>query len=145
MEWEQATTDYTRSAKRPRQTQHPKVTEMMDLWVAQAMAHGIHLTGDVLRHKWRSFADRAGIPEDDRLNLSVGWLQKFKARAGLNEFKRHGEAASASPATVEEERKRIQKLLLESGYELRDIFNMDETGLSYAYVSPSFSRKVSAY
>lgn len=133
-EWEQASSDYTRTAKRPRQTQHPAITEMMDLWVTQAMAHGIDVTGDVLRHKWRSFADRVGIPEEDRLNLSDGWLSKFKARAGLKEFKRHGEAASADAATVEHERRRVQELIRESGYELRDIFNMDETGLFYAYV-----------
>jgi hypothetical protein len=49
----------------------------------------------------------------------------------LKEFKRHGEAASADPAAIDAERSRVQALLHE-GYHLRDIFNMDETGLFYA-------------
>ena len=35
--------------------------------------------------------------------------------------------------TVEKERKQIQDLIRETGYERRDIFNMDETGLFYRY------------
>ena len=52
----------------------------------------------------------------------------------MKESKRHGEAASANAETVEKERERIQDLIAKYGYELRDIFNMDETGLFYAYV-----------
>ena len=106
----------------------------MDLWVSKAMRDNILLTGEVLRQKWKKFADLVCIPEDERLNLSEGWLGRFKARHGLKEFKQHGVAASASSATVERERHRIQELIIKYGYELRDIFNMDETGLFYGYV-----------
>ena len=41
-----------------------------------------------------------------------------------------GETASAPMTTVEAERQRIQELL--AGYSLDDIYNADETGLSYA-------------
>jgi cupin superfamily acireductone dioxygenase involved in methionine salvage len=37
--------------------------------------------------------------------------------------------------TIEDERKRIQELIAKYGYKLRDIFNMDETGLFYEYVT----------
>jgi len=57
--------DMDRNAKRVRQTQHPEVTEMMDLWVTGAMEDGIDLTGEVLRQKWIAFADLAGIPDDE--------------------------------------------------------------------------------
>jgi len=107
---------------------------MMYLWVSKAMGDGILLTGEVLRQKWNRFADLVGVPEDERLNLSNGWLGRFKGRNGLKEMKRHGEAASANASTVEQERKRIQELIKKYGYELRDIFNMDETGLFYGYV-----------
>lgn len=110
---------------------------MMLLWVLQAMGDGILLTGDVLRQKWNNFADLAGIPEDERLTLSNGWLARFKERNNLMQRKQHGEAASASADTVELERKRIQELIGDSGYELRDIFNMDETGLFYGYAPGS--------
>ncbi|KIM36654.1 hypothetical protein M413DRAFT_424331 [Hebeloma cylindrosporum] len=61
------------------------------------MNDGILLTGEVLRQKWNTFANLVGIPEDERLKLSDGWLTRFKDRNGLKEMKRHGEAASSEP------------------------------------------------
>jgi hypothetical protein len=61
-----------RTAKRARQTQHPEVTEMMELWVSKTMAESVLLTGEVLRQKWTKFADLAGVPQDECLNLSDG-------------------------------------------------------------------------
>jgi hypothetical protein len=135
--WEQSNHQSDHMAKRVRQTEHPEISEMMFLWVSKAMGDGILLTGEVIRQKWNTFADLAGIPKDDRLNLSNGWLDRFKERNGLRQQKRHGEAASASQQTVEQERKRIQKLIKEAGYELCDIYNMDETGLFYGCVPVS--------
>lgn len=110
---------------------------MMHLWVSKAMGDGILITGEVLRQKWNVFADLIGIPEDERLKLSNGWLGRFKVRNGLTQMKRHGEAASTSAETVKHERKWIQALIQKYGYKLHDIFNMDETGLFYGY-EPSF-------
>ena len=132
-QWAQADKQCDRKAKRVRQTEHPEVSEMMDLWVSKAMNDKILLTGEVLRQKWNAFANLVGIPDDERLSLSDGWLTRFKERNGLKEMKRHGEAASTSAETVERERKRIQELIEKYGYELRNIFNMDETGLFYGY------------
>lgn len=98
-EWERNNGGCT--AKWARQTQHPEVTEMMELWVLKAMAE------DIL----------AGVPQDERLNLSDGWLTRFKAQTGLKQFKRHGDAASADLETVKRERKRIQELIDKYGYE----------------------------
>ncbi|KDQ32381.1 hypothetical protein PLEOSDRAFT_154560 [Pleurotus ostreatus PC15] len=97
------------------------------------MSNGVALlTGEILRQKWIRFADMAGIPDDERLALSEGWLSSFKCRCGLREFKRHGEAGSANSIDVEAERKRICKIISEGKYQLKDVFNMDETGLFYA-------------
>ena len=126
------------SAKQIRQTQHPEVTEMLDLWISTAMAHGILLTREILHQKWRVFADLAGVPADERLNLSNGWLDWYKTQNGLKEFKRHGKAASAASETIAKERQRLQELIEKYGYRLWDIFNMDETSMFYAYVHKSF-------
>ena len=50
------------------------------------MSDGITLTGDVIWQKWGDFADCVGIPEDERLQLSDGWLASFKAWNGLKSF-----------------------------------------------------------
>ena len=131
--WHETNRESDRTAKRARQTEHPAVSEMLDLWVSKAMADGILLTGGVLRQKWYTFADLVGVPADERLNLSNGWLTRFKERNGLKEWKRHGEASSSNAETVEEERKRVQKIIQEQGYGLKDIYNMDETGLFYGH------------
>jgi hypothetical protein len=127
-------TDAARSAKRICQTQHPEITEMLDLWVSKAMTDGILLTGEVLRQKWQQFADLACIPNDERLSLSDGWLSRYKSRTKLKQLKRHGEAASVTSTSVEKEWHRLQELIEKSGYQLRDIFNTDETALFYACV-----------
>ena len=123
-----------KSAKRVRQTQHPEVTEMMDLWVLKALGDGILLTGEVLRQKWSAFADMVCIPDDERLHLSNGWLTSFKERHNLKQIKCHGEAGSADEEVVKRERERIRDLIKEKNYTWNDIFNMDETGLFYGYV-----------
>ena len=118
-------------AKRPCQTEHPEVTEMLELWVTRAMESNLQVTGEVLHQEWIRFADMAGVPEDKQLKLSDGWLSSFKVRMGLKQYKRHGEAASASADMVKKDRDRIWALLKQGGYTAK---NMDETGLFYAYV-----------
>ena len=103
----------------------------MDLWVLKAMGDGVLLTEDTLHQKWITFADLAGVPEDDRLKLSNGWLGRFKEWNGLKEWKWYGEATLANTETVEQEQEWIWKLITEGGYRLCDIYNMDETGLFY--------------
>jgi len=102
------------------------------------MSDNLLLTGEVLHQKWTRFADLAGIPKDEHLNLSDGWLARFKLRNGLKQFKHHGEAASGDPETAEREQRCIQELIEKYGYELQDIFNMDETGLFYGHVPYPF-------
>ncbi|KIK76973.1 hypothetical protein PAXRUDRAFT_168237 [Paxillus rubicundulus Ve08.2h10] len=121
-----------RSAKKVCQTQHPEVAEMLDLWVSKAMADKLLLTGEVLRQKWKTFADLTGVPDDKRINLSDGWLSCFKVRNNLKNMKRHGEAASAPPDTVEKERLCLQELIKKEGYKPHNIFNADESSLFYA-------------
>jgi len=104
---------------------------MMNIWVLEAMLHNILLTGEVLCQKWTKFTDMMGVPNDDCLNLSDGWLAQFKARNGLKEFKCHGEAASASVEMAERKQQHIQELVKEYSVDPWDLFNTDETGLFY--------------
>lgn len=120
------------NAKRVKQTEHPEVNEMLELWVTKAMSDNVHVSGEILRRKWNRFADLVGVPDDERLSLSEGWLDALKRRCGLRGYKRHGEAGSASPEDIERERERLRELIRKHGFRLKDIFNMDETGLFWA-------------
>jgi hypothetical protein len=105
---------------------------MPELWITMACKDGLILTGEILCQKWRSFADLAKAPQDERLVLSEGWLSWLKERKGLKEMKRHSNAGSTHMDTVEREQQRIQVLIQQSGFAAWDVFNMDETGLFYA-------------
>lgn len=128
----EASTTVSYSAKRFCQTQHPEISEMLDLWISKAMADNVLITGEVLRQKWKKFADLRGVPEDERLTLSEGWLMKLKLQNGLKGMKRHGEAASVSVQVVETEQECLQEIIAEGGYECCDLFNADKTSLFYA-------------
>ncbi|KAK2465432.1 hypothetical protein APHAL10511_002786 [Amanita phalloides] len=110
-----------KNAKWPLQAEHPKINEMLELWVQRAMENKVHITGDVLCQKWRDFAVWASIPEDEQLNLSSRWLTHFKHRNNLKHIKRHGEAGSSDMETVEKEQKCGQELVKKLGYAERDI------------------------
>ena len=89
---------------------------MLDLWIAKAMNDQILVTGDVLRAKWTQFADMVGVPDDERLDLSEGWLCRLKKRHGLRNIKRHGEAGSVGERVVETEHECLKELIEAKGY-----------------------------
>ena len=99
--------------------------------MTQAIHYGLPLSGEILKEKWRDFARLDGIPSNDWLKLSSGWLESFKNRHQLRAFRKHGEAASVDLTVVASEIERIQDFTKD--YDLKDIFNMDETGLFYLY------------
>jgi hypothetical protein len=72
-----------------------------------------------------------GIPDDERLILRDGWLEKYKGNTGLKQFKQHGEVGSVSPVDVDKEPNRMKYILM--GFEPCNVYNMDEMGLFYAY------------
>jgi len=63
------------------------------------------------------------------MEFSNGWLEKFKKRHCIRSFREHGESGSANQQAIEETLPELRKLL--DGYPLKDIYNMDETGLFY--------------
>ena len=103
---------------------------MLDLWVTKAMANNLLITGEVLRQKWKTFADLAGIPDDEHLSLSEGWLSCYKTQTGLKQLKRHGETGSITLETAGKERSRVQVLIKEGGYQLR-VLQYEVTVLSF--------------
>ena len=93
------------------------------------------LTGDAIKLIASKVYDVLGTPINNRLQLSNGWLDKFKWRHNLRSMYFHGEVAFASSTEVQNDRVRISALLnsaFEEGYSLDDIYNMDETSFFYA-------------
>jgi hypothetical protein len=90
------------------------------------------ITGEILKTKARELW--AALPQFDDIEepkWSNGWLEGFKKRFKIKEYVQHGEAGTAAidnPDNIAqmEEVRRLCTL-----YELRDILNMDETGLNW--------------
>ncbi|XP_022019750.1 CENP-B homolog protein 2-like [Helianthus annuus] len=61
--------------------------------------------------------------------FSIGWLGKFKARYGIKNFLRCGESGSVEMEGMEDKLKSIRDKV--DQFEMKDIFNMDETGLFF--------------
>ncbi|KAH9468531.1 hypothetical protein Pst134EA_033366 [Puccinia striiformis f. sp. tritici] len=118
------------STKKVRQLSYPKVEASLVEWMTQAIHCNMTITGDIIKAKWRDFARLAGIPSEDWLKLSGGWLESFKKRHQLKSYRKHGEAASADITVVESEVERVKEITKD--YLLKDIFNMDETGLFFS-------------
>jgi DDE superfamily endonuclease len=62
-------------------------------------------------------------------SASSGWLANFKKRNLLKSFKKRGEAGSAPIDEIPKFQQELQEILKE--YELKNIFNCDETALYY--------------
>ena len=60
---------------------------MLDLWISKVMADNVLITGKVLHQKWKKFANLHGMPDDEYLTLSEGWLTKLKLQNGLKGIK----------------------------------------------------------
>ena len=54
------------STKYVHATQHPEITEMLNIWVTMACEDGLLLTSDTIHQKWRQFANMSGIPQDEQ-------------------------------------------------------------------------------
>ena len=78
---ERLTSGINPSFKRFREAKNPQFDKSLSLWVDQMESGKFNgLTGDAIREAARNVYDKLGVPEEQRLKLSNGWLESFKAR-----------------------------------------------------------------
>jgi hypothetical protein len=119
------------TAIRNREVKHPQFEAAMGEWISriEQLPHS-RLNGASIKEVATRFYDKLEILDEERLELSNGWLCSFQKRHGLKLFQFHGEAASTPMETLAPERERLQKEIgdfLKSGHSFDDIWNMDET------------------
>ncbi len=118
------------SSKKDSAVKFPHVHSSLQLWVTKALEDNLCLNAEIIRQKWRSFTKLDGVPEEEWLLLSEGWLTSFKMSMGLKDFKRHGEAASVDPDAVAKEQEQVSKNF--ANYDPDDQWNGDDTRLFWA-------------
>lgn len=120
-------------AKRARGAKYGNLDEALLTWFKQARAAGINFDGSILREKAMVIADRLGIAD---FGVSNGWIDRFRKRHGIAYRTVSGEAASVNVETVDDWKSTLSTII--EGYEPRNIYNADETGLFF-WVQPSKS------
>jgi hypothetical protein len=115
------------SSTKKRAGYHEQLEKALWLWFCDIRSRNLAVSDEMLQEKGRIFGQRLGVSEG--FNFSRGWLQGFKQRHKICLRTIHGEAASVDQAVVSVGREKLLEAL--SGYQLRDIYNMDETGLFF--------------
>jgi DDE superfamily endonuclease/Tc5 transposase DNA-binding domain len=112
--------------KRHRSAQAPEMEKALYEWVLLYQDR-VPISDEILLEKAR-FIHHYLTP-DIPIKFSSGWLEKFKARHGIKRHIRHGESSSVDKEAIWLALPQLHDLLRE--YDLRDIYNFDETGLFF--------------
>ena len=104
-----------------------EVEDALLLWFKAICGKNVPVSGAILQAKASKLAGQLGI---DNFQSSYGWLQRFKKRHGIVIKYMCGENASVSDTLVDNWLTLNIPTLL-SGYEARNIYNADETGLFF--------------
>ena len=104
----------------------PKLEEALYLWFLQMENKKVIVSNEMLIEKAKKFGADLKI---ESFQYSNGWIIRFKNRHNISIKKIHGEAGASNVNDVAEGRKDMIKSL--TGYDLNDVYNMDETALFY--------------
>ena len=100
------------SKKKCRPLHNATFEEMLCSWINRIEEQYFNgLTGDAIKLIASKVYDVLGTPINNRLQLSNGWLDKFKWRHNLRSMHFHGEVASISSTKVQNDCVKIYALL----------------------------------
>ena len=115
-----------KAKKRNRSGKYNKINEILYRWYKKCDASGIFPSGAMLQEEAMLIKEALGDEELSGFTATNGWLEKFRISHKLKDKVIVGEAGDVPEETVDSWIERIRELT--KGYELRDVWNMDETG-----------------
>lgn len=114
------------SRRCPNDRGHTEIDELTISWFRSVRNKNIPISGPLIQEKALFFAKTLEVTD---FKASNGWLAKFKARHQITGGKISGESACVSEESVSDWKRRLPEIT--KGYEQRNIFNCDESGLFY--------------
>lgn len=102
------------------------IDELTWRWFQGVRSKNTPVSGPLIQEQARIYAEQ--LHKDD-FKASNGWLSRFKIRHNISSAILSGERASVDLATVDSWRSRLPEITKD--YALKDIYNMDETGLFF--------------
>lgn len=119
-----------------------KMESLLSIWIENQVAQRIPLSKMVIQTKAKSLFDDikskavsndnasgSNTDKNETFEASQGWFERFKVRANLHSIALKGEAASADITAAERYPTELKALIHEGGYDPKQVFNVDETGL----------------
>ena len=111
----------------PNRRQYADVNELLFKWFTSARSRGIPVPGSLLQEKAMALAKARD--NDTPFAASNGWLEAWKKRNNIKGAVLSGKAADVREEDVTSWKERLGDLC--KGYDPKDIFNADETGLFF--------------
>lgn len=105
-------------------TGNEEINETVWEWFVSARAKGMPISGPIIQAEAMEVAKRLN---NINFKASNGWLESFRKRHNIIFNKVCGEANDVNVATVNEWKDKLKTIT--DGYDIKDIFNGDETGL----------------
>ncbi|CAB5376228.1 unnamed protein product [Rhizophagus irregularis] len=109
---------------REKSSVYPQLEEVMSIWVDQQISRNLTINGPIIQQK---AVECANLLDITNFSASAEWLSNFKQRNNLHTYKKKGEAGSAPIDELPQMRAELREIL--QAYELKDIWNCDETAL----------------
>ncbi|CAA7037302.1 unnamed protein product [Microthlaspi erraticum] len=89
----------------------------------------VNMSGELILQKAKDTMKILYPQQESEHQFSQGWLEKFKLRHGIKSFRRFGESGSVDVQDMEKKLEAIREKI--DKFPMKDVFNMDETGLFY--------------
>ncbi|BFZ15182.1 hypothetical protein BsWGS_18221 [Bradybaena similaris] len=115
-----------RKVSKVRKSTYEEVNSIVWDWFCNTRARNIPVTGKMIQEQAVLVATERGF---DDFSGSNGWLDRWRTRHNVRFGSLCGESGDVSADVVADWTKRLPDLC--AGYELKDIFNADETGLFF--------------
>lgn len=121
--------NYNKGIKRKHKDENDQtIDKLVFEWFTIQRTKQIPISRPMLQEKARQVAEQLGYSADI-FKASNGWLEKFRVRHTISFRVISGESASVDDSTIEESANRLSTIL--DGFNEKDVFNVDETGLFY--------------
>ncbi|XP_071508679.1 tigger transposable element-derived protein 4-like [Diadema antillarum] len=112
--------------RKNRKTANDELNAILYEWFKDCTARLLPVSGPLLQQKARDVAVQLQL---DDFKASNGWLEAFRRRHNIIFGKMNGESGGVETDVVDDWKQRLPELCAD--YDLRDIYNMDETGLFF--------------
>jgi transposase len=123
-----------RSLSKARIVKQSNVNVILWRWFATARAKGYSINGPILQGKAKQIVNELRVEGGD-FSTSEGWLQKWKQRNNIQSYKISRKSGNVNLERVEQWKSSLKTLLI--GYDLKNVFNMDETGFFFCVLPDS--------